>query len=232
MNKLFESVETLSPYNTRYTFAPRTASGETLVVDFTRCESSNSSGDLAHLWHKPILPGCSKRPTITALRSSTRLCVLRASIIASSPTAFGPALAMTILSASAITLPAIYKRIKIRGRPPVESFAPTSGRLGAFVFFRRGYVHGRKHLFNLVNRRNLSAASAVNSNGRKNRPRILAFLSVHNHRFHRPAPLSAFYIARQRAEFKRSGAHCREKPAPVPAHSAPVSAAKGRFFYS
>lgn len=52
MNKLFESVETLSPYTTRYTFAPRTAAGETLVVDFTRCESSNSAGDLARLWHK------------------------------------------------------------------------------------------------------------------------------------------------------------------------------------
>lgn len=52
MNKLFESVETLSPYTTRYTFAPHTAAGETLVVDFTRCESTNSAGDLAHLWHK------------------------------------------------------------------------------------------------------------------------------------------------------------------------------------
>ena len=52
MNKLFESVEILTPYTTRYTFAPRTAVGETLVVDFTYCESTNSAGDLAHLWHK------------------------------------------------------------------------------------------------------------------------------------------------------------------------------------
>ena len=52
MNKLFESVETISPYTTRYAFAPRTAAGETLVVDFTRCESTNSAGDPAHLWHK------------------------------------------------------------------------------------------------------------------------------------------------------------------------------------
>lgn len=52
MNKLFESIETLSPYTTRYTFAPRTAASETLVVDFVRCESTNSAGDLAHLWHK------------------------------------------------------------------------------------------------------------------------------------------------------------------------------------
>lgn len=52
MNKLFESIETLSPYTTRYTFAPLTDAGEILVVDLTRCESTNSAGDLAHLWHK------------------------------------------------------------------------------------------------------------------------------------------------------------------------------------
>lgn len=52
MNNLFASVESLPAARTVYTFARPTAAGESLVVEFSRCESSNTCGDCARLWYK------------------------------------------------------------------------------------------------------------------------------------------------------------------------------------
>lgn len=52
MNNLFASVESLTAARTVYTFARSTAAGESLVVEFSRCESSNTCGDCARLWYK------------------------------------------------------------------------------------------------------------------------------------------------------------------------------------
>lgn len=52
MNNLFASVESIPAARTVYTFARSTAAGESLVVEFSRCESSNTRGDCARLWYK------------------------------------------------------------------------------------------------------------------------------------------------------------------------------------
>lgn len=52
MNNLFASVESLPAARTVYTFARQTAAGESLIVEFSRCESSNTRGDCARLWYK------------------------------------------------------------------------------------------------------------------------------------------------------------------------------------
>lgn len=50
--KLFESVDRYTDSLIRYTFALPTAAGESLVVDFTRCVSTDDKNDIAHMWHK------------------------------------------------------------------------------------------------------------------------------------------------------------------------------------
>lgn len=52
MNNLFASVDSLPAARTVYTFARPTAAGESLVVEFSRCESSDTCGDCARLWYK------------------------------------------------------------------------------------------------------------------------------------------------------------------------------------
>ena len=51
MKKLF-TVESHATARTRYIFSIPTAAGESLIVDFSRCESSNTHNSCARLWYK------------------------------------------------------------------------------------------------------------------------------------------------------------------------------------